>query len=82
MLHLEVPRGDTPMEQFMHDWESYNNNESFSRFMTDLDLCALAVPAGWPASAVEMQVVRPPVAHGKKNYVRGEIRFNLLVGRR
>lgn len=81
MLHLEVPRGDTPMEQFMHDWESYNNNESFSRFMTDIDLCAVAVQAGWPRQSVEMQVVNPKVGFGKKNYVRGEVLFNLLVGR-
>lgn len=82
MLHLEVPRGDTPMEQFMHDWESYNNNESFSRFMTDLDLCGAAVQAGWPAEAVALQTVNPRVGFGKKNYVRGEVLFNLLVGRR
>ncbi|MEQ1803094.1 MAG: class I SAM-dependent methyltransferase [Gammaproteobacteria bacterium] len=82
MLHLEVPRGDTPMEQFMHDWESYNNNESFSRFMTDIDLCAEAVKAGWLPEEVGMQIVNPKVGFGKKNYVQGEVLFNLLVGRR
>ncbi len=82
MLHLEVPRGDTPMEQFMHDWESYNNNESFSRFMTDIDLCAVAVQAGWSPDEVSLQIVNPQVGVGKKNYVRGEVLFNLLVGRR
>ena len=82
MLHLEVPRGDTPMELFMHDWESYNNNESFSRFMTDIDLCAMAVQAGWSPDEIGMQIVNPKVGFGKKNYVRGEVLFNLLVGRR
>jgi ubiquinone/menaquinone biosynthesis C-methylase UbiE len=80
MLHLEVPRGDTPMEQFMHDWESYNNNESFSRFMTDLDLCAVAVQAGWSPDQLTMMIVNPKVGYGKKNYVRGAVLFNLLVG--
>lgn len=82
MLHFEVPRGDTPMEQFMHDWESYNNNESFARFMTDIDLCEVAALAGWSPDAVDMQIVNPNVGYGKKNYVRGEVLFNLLVGRR
>ncbi|MEO8223925.1 MAG: class I SAM-dependent methyltransferase [Gammaproteobacteria bacterium] len=82
MLHLEVPRGDTPIEQFMHDWESYNNNESFSRFMTDLDLPREAVQAGWAPDSVRMDVVTPPVGAGKKNYVQGDVRFNLLVGQR
>jgi len=82
MLHFEVPRGDTPMEQFMHDWESYNNNESFARFITDIDLCDVAVSAGWSADAVEMQIIDPNIGYGKKNYVRGAVLFNLLVGRR
>lgn len=82
MLHFEVPRGDTPMEQFMHDWESYNNNESFARFITDIDLCEVAVDAGWSSDEVEMAIVNPNIGFGKKNYVRGEVLFNLLVGRR
>lgn len=80
MLHMEVPRGDTPMEQFMHDWESYNNNESFSRFMTDIDLGAVAAQAGWSPAEISLQIVNPKVGFGKKNYVRGEVLFNLLVG--
>ena len=80
MLHFEVPRGDTPMEQFMHDWESYNNNESFARFITDIDLCEVAVAAGWLPGEVKMQIVNPNVGYGKKNYVRGEVLFNLLMG--
>ena len=65
----------------MHDWESYNNNESFSRFMTDIDLCAIAVQAGWSKDEVGMQIVNPKVGDGRKTYVRGEVLFNLLVGR-
>ncbi|MCB1623699.1 MAG: class I SAM-dependent methyltransferase, partial [Pseudomonadales bacterium] len=47
MLHLEIPRGDTLIEQFMHNWESYNNNETFARYMTGLDLKAVAVQGGF-----------------------------------
>ena len=52
MLHFDIPRGDTLFDQFMHDWESYNNNESFARCMTDIDLVAEAVKGGWPADEV------------------------------
>ena len=82
MLHFEVPRGDTPMEQFMHDWESYNNNESFARFMTDIDLCEVATKAGWPVVQVRLVTIAPDVGFGKKNYVRGAVIFNVLVGER
>ena len=46
-LHLEIPRGRTAIEKFMHNWESYNNNETFARFMTDIDLKAEALKAGF-----------------------------------
>jgi 2-polyprenyl-3-methyl-5-hydroxy-6-metoxy-1,4-benzoquinol methylase len=82
MLHFEVPRGDTPMEKFMHDWESYNNNESFSRFMTDIDLCDVAVQAGWKKEQVHLDTIVPNIGYGKKNYVRGDVIFNTLVGER
>ncbi|MDW8258096.1 MAG: class I SAM-dependent methyltransferase, partial [Gammaproteobacteria bacterium] len=35
MLHLEVPRGVTPVEKFIYNWEVYNNNETFGQFLTD-----------------------------------------------
>lgn len=82
MLHFEIPRGDTPVEQFMHDWESYNNNESFSRFMTDIDLCAMAVKGGWQADEVGLETIAPNVAFGRKNYIRGDVIFKVLVGQR
>jgi hypothetical protein len=50
--------------------------------MTDIDLCEIAVLAGWSPDAVELQIVNPNIGYGQKNYVRGEVLFNLLVGRR
>ena len=47
MLHLEIPRGKTVLEQFQMNWESYNNNETFGSFMTDIDLTERAVAAGF-----------------------------------
>jgi SAM-dependent methyltransferase len=82
MLHLEIPRGQTPIEQFMHDWESYNNNESFSRFMTDLDLCAVAAEGGWQAGELRDDRITPAMAGSRKNYARGEVSFKVLVGER
>lgn len=50
MLHLEIPRGKTPLEQFLMNWESWNNNETFGSFITDIDLAAEAVAAGFDAA--------------------------------
>lgn len=47
MLHLEIPRGRTPLEQFLMNWESHNNNETFGELITDIDLGAAAVAVGF-----------------------------------
>lgn len=47
MLHLEIPRGQTPLEQFLMNWESHNNNETFAELITDIDLAAEAVAGGF-----------------------------------
>ncbi len=62
MLHLEIPRGKTVMEKFMHNWESYNNNETFCRYMTDIDLkprqSRVAFPARCPGRRVRAEARR------------------------
>ncbi len=80
MLHFEIPRGNTPIEQFMHEWESYNNNESFARFMTNIDLCAIAEEGGWKANEVRDASIVPDMPGAKKNYTRGDVSFKVLVG--
>mgnify|MGYP000070003872 CR=1 FL=1 len=80
MLHFEIPRGSTPIEQFMHEWESYNNNESFARFMTHIDLCAIAEKGGWKADEVRDALIVPDMPGAKKNYTRGDVSFKVLVG--
>lgn len=62
MLHLEIPRGKTVLEQFQMNWESYNNNETFGSFMTDIDLAEQAVAAGFEsgrARCVDYALHRP-----------------------
>jgi ubiquinone/menaquinone biosynthesis C-methylase UbiE len=62
MLHLEIPRGKTVLEQFQMNWESYNNNETFGSFMTDIDLTEQAVAAGFDpkrARCVDYALHRP-----------------------
>ncbi len=68
MLHLEIPRGRTAIEKFMHNWESYNNNETFSRYMTDIDLKAEAVKAGFPPEAVIADEFAPKLDVAQMNY--------------
>jgi 2-polyprenyl-3-methyl-5-hydroxy-6-metoxy-1,4-benzoquinol methylase len=80
MLHFDIPRGNTPFDQFMHDWESYNNNESFSRFMTDIDLVQTAVAAGWSESEVRIDMVAPKLDQSAKNYSEDDFAFTVLAG--
>lgn len=46
MLHLEIPRSTEPFAAFMMDWESYNNNEPFSRQFRETDVVKLVRDAG------------------------------------
>jgi len=47
MLHLEIPRGKTVIENFLYNWESWNNNETFGQYMTHIDLADIARQAGF-----------------------------------
>lgn len=80
MLHLEIPRGGTPFEQFMFDWETYNNNETFAGFMTGLDLPALACRAGFAAEHCRIERGGMDMHTGQKNYGDHEFTFPILVG--
>jgi ubiquinone/menaquinone biosynthesis C-methylase UbiE len=68
MLHLEIPRGKTVMEKFMHNWESYNNNETFCRYMTDIDLKAEAVKGGFDPTRTRVDEFVPKLAVAQMNY--------------
>lgn len=60
MLHLEIPRGKTPFEQFLMNWETWNNNETFAGLITDIDLAAEASDAGFePARTRCVDYARP-----------------------
>ena len=68
MLHLEIPRGRTVIEKFMHNWESYNNNETFARYMTGIDLKAEAMKGGFPAGDVLVDEFVPKLDVAQMNY--------------
>jgi SAM-dependent methyltransferase len=54
VLHLEQPQYDDTMplyEQFIRDWDAFNNNEPFWSAMHALDLPAITEAAGLPRSA-------------------------------
>ncbi len=81
MLHLEIPRGRTVIEKFMHNWESYNNNETFCRFMTDIDLKAEAIKAGFPGSQVRLDAFIPGMSVAQMNYTE-HFFWNILAAER
>ena len=68
MLHLEIPRGKDVVEKFMHNWESYNNNETFCRYMTNIDLAAEAVKGGFAADRTRVDEFAPKLDVAQMNY--------------
>lgn len=81
MLHLEIPRGRTPMEKFMHNWESYNNNETFSRYMTNIDLAVEARKAGFRSEEVTVAEFAPKLSVAQMNYAE-HFFWKILAGAR
>jgi SAM-dependent methyltransferase len=77
-LHLEIPRGSSPLEKFMFNWETYNNNETFAGFMTDIDLVAEAGRAGFPAGKAALDTYAPPMTSEQKNY-SADFAWKILV---
>jgi ubiquinone/menaquinone biosynthesis C-methylase UbiE len=79
MLHLEIPRGRTAMDKFMHNWESYNNNETFSRYMTDLDLSAESMKAGFSSKEISVAEFAPKLDVAQMNYTE-KFFWKILAG--
>jgi len=80
MLHLDVPRGNTVFEQFMSQWETYNNNEVFSSYMTDVNLPDLAASCGFEESKVFMAGAVPAAKKVKHAYNATGFEWPVLVG--
>jgi ubiquinone/menaquinone biosynthesis C-methylase UbiE len=70
MLHLDVPRrltARTPYDQFIADWDTFNNNEPFwGSFLFDMDMTRPAVEAGFAAEDVSETLA--PTPSGKAQY--------------
>jgi ubiquinone/menaquinone biosynthesis C-methylase UbiE len=70
MVHLDVPRrltAKTPFDQFVANWDTYNNNEPFwGSFLFDLDMVRPAVEAGFAAEDVTETLAYTPA--GKSAY--------------
>ena len=81
MLHLEIPRGKTDVEKFMHNWESYNNNETFSRFMTLIDLKAEALKGGFTPEQARVDEFAPKLDVAQMNYAE-HFFWKILAARR
>ncbi|MEM7504346.1 MAG: class I SAM-dependent methyltransferase [Pseudomonadota bacterium] len=82
MFHLDVPRGSSPFEQFMMQWECYNNNETFGAYLTDANLVDVATAAGFPEPDVAMEEVPGGMYDGQKNYSTADFVWPVLVGRK
>lgn len=82
-VHLEQPQyqGMDPYEQFIRDWDAYNNNEPFWSVMHDYDLKAMMAEAGFdPARYFEARVrgvvdrsIFPEASSEKEDYGRAAL---------
>ena len=68
MLHLEIPRGNTALEKFFYNWETWNNNETFSAHLTDLDLTSVAIECGFNPESTHNIAVLPKRSADQKLY--------------
>ncbi len=53
MLHLEIPRGNTLVEKFLYNWETYNNNETFAGYLSEINLFEAAIKSGFMRENVD-----------------------------
>jgi ubiquinone/menaquinone biosynthesis C-methylase UbiE len=82
-IHLEQPQyhGMDPYEQFIRDWDAYNNNEPFWSVMHDYDLKTMMAAAGFdPDRYFEMKVkgvvdrsIFPEAGNGAEDYGRAPL---------
>lgn len=65
MVHLEQPQyeGMEPYEQFMRDWDTFNNSEPFWGTLHDMDLQQLGVNAGFDSAKIN-QTMEPGDSSG------------------
>jgi SAM-dependent methyltransferase len=81
MIHLEIPRGRNPFEHFMYNWETYNNNETFAKYMTGLDLKGVAVRGGFALEKTTLFDYAPGFSAEQSNYGE-QFLWKVLVGER
>jgi ubiquinone/menaquinone biosynthesis C-methylase UbiE len=75
MIHAEVPQYEAmePYEQFILDWDTYNNNEPFWGYMHDMDLVKLGRDSGFKAENI-IQTMAPSTfeeAHTRTRLLQG-----------
>lgn len=80
MLHLEIQRGKEPFEQFMLQWEAYNNNEKFARYMTEANLVEIAQQAGFLPGQCTMVGIETGFSDKQQRYTSNQVIWPLLVG--
>lgn len=85
ILHIEQPQysDDMPLfEQFMRDWDAFNNNEPFWSAMHGLDLKDVMAHAGFPLDSqfttgvravVDPEIFPPSPDEGEEDYGRAAI---------
>ncbi|MEM6934858.1 MAG: class I SAM-dependent methyltransferase [Pseudomonadota bacterium] len=80
MLHMEIPRGLGPFDQYMSTWETYNNNEYFARRITHIDLPSRAVAGGFSPERVKLTANDGGFSKAQRNYTERPLAWPILLG--
>jgi 2-polyprenyl-3-methyl-5-hydroxy-6-metoxy-1,4-benzoquinol methylase len=81
MVHLDVYQFNketlAPLEDFLRDWEVFNNNENFSGALREMDLQGIFEQAGFTEDTIEFTTAQATVEH-TEGY-EGDYYLNLPV---
>jgi ubiquinone/menaquinone biosynthesis C-methylase UbiE len=81
MVHLDVYQFNqetlTPLEDFLRDWEVFNNNENFSGALREMDLQGIFERAGFAEDTIRFTTAQADVEH-TEGY-EGDYYFQLPV---
>jgi len=84
MLHMDLPQAHSapPLEGFLFEWETYNNNETFYGHLRTMDLHQILLDAGFQEDKVKMAGAMTILDEDQQSYSEGGFEFLVLMARK
>ncbi|MEM7282469.1 MAG: class I SAM-dependent methyltransferase [Pseudomonadota bacterium] len=82
MLHLDISRGEGIYDQFIYQWETYNNNETFSAFLTGANLSHIGEQAGFERGKVNVDSAQAIAFQVDEFKTMDDFAWPVLVGKK